>query len=235
MAYYDNPTMLKRQLENIASYSRELKENMELIIIDDCSPLWPAQFELEPGIRMHLYRTCVDIPWNQDFCRNLGAMKAKTDWLLLTDIDHLVPESTMQALFKKNDLKKSLVYKFDRISAPDMQPYKPHPNSWLMTREMYWHIGGYDERFAGHYGTDGDFRDRINVYTDIIQLPFPIIRVGREVIPDASTTTLQRKKPEDGVAIQRIKGERGSIHVAPVIMSFEWEEISSPNMEPEIL
>ncbi len=235
MAYYDNPTMLKRQLENIASYSQELKDKLELIVVDDCSPRWPATIEVDCGIPVQLFRTLVDIPWNQDFCRNLGAMKATTNWLLLTDIDHLVPETTIDGLFKKKDLKLNLVYKFDRVSAPDMQPYKPHPNSWFMTRDMYWNVGGYDERFAGYYGTDGDFRDRINVYTDIIQLPLPLIRVGREVIPDASTTTLERKKPEDGQAIQRIKGERGNIHVAPVIMSFPWEEISSPEKEPEFL
>lgn len=235
MAYYDNPTMLKRQLENIASYSQELKDRLELIIVDDCSPRWPATIEVDAGIPIQLFRTKVDIPWNQDFCRNLGAMKAKTDWLLLTDIDHLVPEDTMANLFRKKDFKLNFAYKFERVSAPEMQPYKPHPNSWFMTRNFYWIVGGYDERFAGYYGTDGDFRDRINLYTDIIQLPFPLIRVGRETIPDASTTTLVRKKPEDGVAIQRIKGERGSIHVAPIIMNSPWEEILSPDKEPELL
>ncbi len=235
MSYYDNPTMLKRQLENIASYDPELKEKLELIIIDDCSPRWPATIEVDPGVPVRLFRTLVDIRWNQDFCRNLGAMNAKTDWLLLTDIDHLVPEDTMAGLFKMKDLKRQVAYKFDRVSAPDMQPYKPHPNSWLMTRDFYWVVGGYDERFAGYYGTDGDFRDRINLHTNIVQLPLPIIRVGREVIPDASTTTLERKTPEDGAAIQRIKEQRGSINVAPVVMSFPWEEILSPEKEPELL
>lgn len=224
MAYYDNPTMLKKQLENIAGYSRDIKDRLELIVIDDCSPRWPATFEIDPGIPMQLYRTSFDIAWNQDFCRNLGAYKARTDWLLLTDIDHLVPESTMHSIFNHNDIKPCIVYKFSRINV-DLQPYKPHPNSWLMTREFYTGtLHGYDERFAGYYGTDGDFRDRINKFTNIEQLPYPLIRVGRETIPDASTTTLERKKPEDGQAIARIKKDRG-LNSVPLILSYAFEEI----------
>jgi hypothetical protein len=226
MAYYDNPTMLKLQLENIAAYPKEIKDRLELIIIDDASPRWPAHFELNPGIPMKLYRTKIDIPWNQDFCRNLGAYQANTDWLLLTDMDHLVPLNTMQAIIEKMEreiLKLHVAYRFDRVSAPDMQPYKLHPNSWLIAREFYCLIGGYDERFAGYYGTDGDFRDRINKFTIIEQIPYPLIRVGRETVADASTTTYQRKKPEDGIAITRIKKERGN--QPPKILTFEWEEV----------
>jgi hypothetical protein len=45
-----------------------------------------------------LYRMGVDVPWNMDACRNLAASQAKTDWLLLTDIDHLVPEKTWRKI-----------------------------------------------------------------------------------------------------------------------------------------
>lgn len=231
MAYYDNPTMLLRQLENIETYDTEIKQNLELVVIDDCSPNSPAWIQLYPGIPVRLYRTLIDVPWNQDFCRNLGAMVAKNEWLLLTDIDHLIPESTMRSIMQER-LKKSVVYRFARVSAPLCMPYKLHPNTWLMTREFYWHIGGYDERFAGHYGTDGDFRDRINKYTNIIDLPYSIIRVGRECIPDASTTSLVRKKPEDGIAINRIKIERGNADT--LTMSFPYEIIYDTEASDEI-
>jgi hypothetical protein len=35
---------------------------------------------------------------------------------------------------------------------------RPHPNSYLMRRADFWHMGGYDEDFRGWYGTDGNFR-----------------------------------------------------------------------------
>jgi len=227
MAYYDNPKMLKQQLDNIAAYSEEIRNSLEIIIVDDCSPRWPAREVISnhsrEGIKVRLFRTKVDVPWNQDFCRNLGVSQAKTPWILLTDIDHLVPESTMHELVS-NEYKPYVVYKFSRISAPEYMLYKPHPNSWFMSREFYETMGGYDERFAGWYGTDGDFRDRITRLTYIELLPWPLIRVPREVIADASTTTLIRKSPENGAMIAKIKNEREKDY-KPKTLSFPWEEV----------
>lgn len=225
-AYYDNPAMLEIQLDCIANYPEAIRKEIEYIIVDDCSPNFPAKLGKEYDFDVKIFRTKIDVPWNQDFCRNLGAYQAENDWLLLTDIDHLIPRRTIEALYNPTFFKdrRFNVYKFARISAPDMQPYKPHPNSWLISNNFYRCVlKGYDERFAGHYGTDGDFRDRINQFTDIIQLDLPLIRVGREVIPDASTTTLERKKPEDGAAIQRIKRERQKAE--PKVLTFEWDRV----------
>lgn len=223
MAYYDNPTMLDIQLKNMAGYCQEIKDHLELIIVDDCSPRWPAKIR-DIGFPVSLYRTKVDVAWNQDFCRNLGAYHAQGEWLFLTDIDHIIPESTIKYLLEpKTKLKLGVAYRFARRSAPLMMPYKLHPNSWLMSKAFYWQMGGYDERFAGYYGTDGDFRDRINKHTEIIDLPCHIVRIGRETIPDASTTTLVRKSKESGEAIQRIKRERGD--AGPRVLTFDWERV----------
>lgn len=224
MAYYDNPTMLKRQLENIASYSQEIKDNLELIVIDDCSPTCPARIEVSPGIPVKLFRMKENIAWNQDACRNIGAYQSNTPWLLLTDIDHLIPEKTMLKLVR-GKYREMLAYRFSRVSAPEMQPYKFHPNTWFISMFLYRFIGGYDESYAGYYGTDGDFRSRLEHYTAIQQLPEIIIRVPREVIPDASTTSLVRKSPESAEGISRIKKERGEQWLYPKILSFECEEV----------
>jgi hypothetical protein len=78
-----------------------------------------------------------------------------------------------------------------------------------MTGKMFDRIGGYDERFCGLYGTDGRFlRDVERVAGAIVQLPEVLVRVPREVIPDASTTTLVRKKPEDKERMREIAETR---------------------------
>ncbi len=183
---------------------------MRVIIVDDGSPDNTAWGE-DIGIPLEVYRVGVDVRWNQDACRNIGAHHAETKWLLLTDMDHMIPPRTVRYLAEEK-FDGNNAYKFTRVSEPDMSDYKSHPNSWFMTKELYDRMGGYDERFAGWYGTDGDFRDRIKVKGKVLIFDCPIVRVPREVTPDASTTRYTRKSEEDGAAIQRIKAERAQDH-----------------------
>lgn len=221
MAYYENPGMLRRQLELLAGLPESLRAQISLIVVDDGSPTAPAA-EICTGARAwlppavgglaeaRLYRMGVDVAWNMDACRNLAAAEAGTDWVLLTDIDHLIPAKTWNKILTA-ELRPSVVYKFGRVSEPDLKPYKQHPNTWLMTRAIFDKAGGYDERFAGWYGTDGDFRNRVTAKAPVLNFKEPIIRVPREVTPDASTTTLVRRSPENAAAIERIKAERAAI------------------------
>ncbi len=128
-------------------------------------------------------------------------------------------------------LNPEFVYKFSRVSAPDNLPYKPHPNSWLMTKAMFSAIGGYDERLAGWYGTDGDFVERILPIAPVVMLKHPLIRVPRSVIPDASTTTLGRKSRQDFEAIQGLR--KANAGTPPLNLSFPWEKVYPVDSAPE--
>lgn len=227
MAYYDNPIMLGKQFEVIASYPPVYKNVIEYIVVDDASPRWPAVDVKRPaGLPpFSLYRIKKDIPWNQDAARNIGVHHSNCDWILLTDMDHIVPVETMHYIFTSK-LDKKAVYQFARVSAPDMEPYKSHPNSWLMRREMYDKIGGYDERFAGYYGTDGEFRSRVVKKAPLSSLIAPLIRVPRDVIADASTTTYMRKDPKDKETIYRIFRSREMAHGWKTVrLSFPYEQV----------
>lgn len=222
MAYYENHTMLQRHLHQFQKYDRKVQKNLQIIIIDDGSPASPARLDSESPCQISIYRMKVDVRWNQDACRNLGANKAKTQWILLTDIDHLVPNDTMAAIMTQS-LNPEFVYKFSRVSEPEMLPYKPHPNSWLMTKSMFCDVGGYDERLAGWYGTDGDFLDRVAAVAPIVRLDLPLVRVPRHVTPDASTTTLTRKTPQDQAMIKTLRAKyKGT---PPLTLSFPWEKV----------
>lgn len=210
MAYYCNATMLAEQFRRLRALPDALRDQICVIVVDDGSPDGEAQGE-PIGCPLSIYRIGVDVRWNQDAARNIAAANATTQWLLLTDMDHIVSLAAWKRILE-HKIHKTNVYRFSRTTLePDLKetPYKPHPNSWLMTRKMYDLVGGYDERFAGHYGTDAEFRDRVAQTTAIEMLDEHLIRVPRETIPDASTTTYQRKgAPEDVGAIQRIKAER---------------------------
>lgn len=206
LPYYENPAMLERHFSALEALPAALRGQLRLIVVDDGSPRSPAVAR-PCGVDVELYRITVDVRWNQDAARNLGVHHAPDGWVLMTDIDHLVPVSTLQAL-THGLLDEGTIYRFSRVSEPDMAGYKPHPNSWLMTKAMFERIGGYDERFAGLYGTDADFRDRVNAAAPVVMLPNYLVRVPREITPDASTTTYLRKQPEDREGIPRVKAAR---------------------------
>lgn len=225
MAYYLNAGMLAVQYEHLAAMPADLKTGLRLIVVDDGSPRDPATPPAsDPGFPVEIYRMLQDVRWNQDACRNLAVDRAATDWLLLTDMDHMIPEATLRKAITKA-LDPATVYRFSRVSAPDMAPYKPHPNSWLLTKAVFDRMGGYDEAMAGFYGTDADFRDRVQAVAPIVTLKEHLIRVPREVIPDASTTTYERKTPEDGAAIRAVKVQRRE-GWRPLRGSFAWELVA---------
>lgn len=212
MAYYCNGSMLTEHTRCWQELPLDILANLHVVIVDDGSPSNTASEALRsaklPALAsFQLWRMLRDVPWNQDACRNLGVRYARTEWLLLTDMDHIVPATTWYALMF-GALKKNTVYRFARVSAPRMEPYKSHPNSWALTRRTFWACGGYDERLAGNYGTDGDFLVRVRGRRRLQELSDVLIRVPREVIADASTTTLARKRPEEKDNIRRLLAER---------------------------
>jgi len=90
---------------------------------------------------------------------------------------------------------------------------EPHPNSYVMTRDMYWAIGGHDEDYAGIYGKDYLFRKRALKKTREAHLPdLRLARVGTSNIPDAGTRTITRRNTRSatlrGYVIQLLKALR---------------------------
>jgi hypothetical protein len=214
LAYYENPGMLKEQIGVWLELPDDVVQRLHLRIVDDGSPDAPAldvlrehpiAFEILRGRvqSFQLWRMQEDIRWNQDACRNVGVRQARTPWLLLTDMDHVVPAETWGSLMRAK-LKKNAAYRFGRVNAPALDRYKSHPNSWALPRSLYWQIGGYDEALAGYYGTDGDFLVRARAHAEVLERPEVLVRYSRDVIADASTTSLIRKSDEDRAAISRI-------------------------------
>lgn len=221
MPYYVNPGMLANQVAHLAMLPPDITSALHLIIADDGSPERPAS-EYKRGLvaclydlaSFQLFRVDVDIRWNWLTCRNIGAHHATTDWLLMTDIDHLLPEKTARRIIE-GPLDEKCAYRFNRVDAPDMTPsldrhgkHKPHPNTWLMTKQLFDRVGGYDERFSGYYGTDGMFARRVEAAArGVIILPEKMIRVPRDVVPDASTTRYGRKEQQDREGVARIRAQ----------------------------
>jgi hypothetical protein len=105
--YYNNPEMLKHQVSVWERYSGALTENMQFVLVDDCSK-YPAEpiFKQLKHNKM-LFRVRERLPWNQHQCRNIGGFNAQprknvaNPWLLLTDIDIVFTAEAMLTLLTK--------------------------------------------------------------------------------------------------------------------------------------
>lgn len=228
MAFYMNAGMLAVQYEHLAALHPKIKAHLRLIVVDDGSPTGPAAPPpADIGLPVSIYRIAVDVPWNQDAARNIAVHHAETEWVLLTDMDHMVPEETWRDVMK-NTLDPGTAYRFGRVTAPAMTPYHPHPNSWLITKALFDRVGGYDERYSiGCYGTDFDIRDRLKAKAKIADLRQPLIRVPREHVPDASTTTLPRKEDAGREAIQAVKRQIAKDPGKPTLrLSFPYSRVA---------
>lgn len=231
--YYENPRMLTQQLLHLAGLPKARRELLHLIVVDDGSPDAPLGPEHLMAMRacdlasVRLFRIGVDVRWNWLACRNLGVAMASTVWVLMTDMDHQVPEPTL-ARIQEGRLSGRRIYRFSRVDAPNLTPYKPHPNSWLMTRDMFDKVGGYDERFSGFYGTDGMFRSRCEeAAREVVLLDEPLVRFPRDVVSDASTTRYLRKQPEDRDGLAKVRAQiAASGEPGPKRGLFPWSEVT---------
>lgn len=228
MAYYENAMMLHRQLEEWKNYPFPFKQYLRAIIVDDGSQDEPAwnNMVVDPGFPIRLFRIKQDIPWNQNGARNLG-MHHANGWCLLTDMDHLLPSACVGSVVNMK-LKRDFAYRPLRTLV-DGSDYKRHPNTYLIHRDLYWDIGGFDESFAGYYGSDSTFRKRLLGVTQAVDTEaFHVVLYGRDDIPDASTDPERygRKGTEYHVSANPILAQRKQLCPTPIQpLNFEWEEL----------
>ena len=162
-AVLNSPEVVKRQ---ILHYNKiGLPGDVELIIVDDGSKP-PLKIEVEPQFTFSLYATNDYRPWTQPAARNFGAKKAKGEYLILTDIDHIISKEVIEAArnaqadvvrFKREagilDEKGSFTQWMDALRKYGFNRGKlkiaPHGNSYIFKRDLFLELGGVDERFVG--------------------------------------------------------------------------------------
>ena len=218
IAYYDNPIFLDTQCGVWRSYPSDLAAQLTVVIVDDGSPI-PCVPRRDLPCRVRLFRIGVDVRWNWLAARNIGAHHADDGWLLLTDMDHVVPSDTLRALMVGHH-DPAVVYALSRREHTG-EPIGPHSASFLMTKQMFWRIGGYDEALSGHYGTDGDYRRRMAAVAPVQVLTDHLER--HEHIGDSSTVRYKRKQPEDA-NVSRLIAKRGQ-GWRPRVLSFPYAEV----------
>lgn len=218
--FYENPGFLARQIDGWRAWPAELRQHVSAIIVDDGSPD-PATLPADLPFPIQLFRIDVDVRWNWLAARNIGFHHAPEGWCLVTDIDHVIPESTLGSVVY-GSLDSGVIYGFSR-SEHNGVALAPHPNSWLLTRRMFWTVGGYDEALSGHYGTDGDWRRRCAATAPMQILRDRLIRF--EHIGDSSTRRYLRKQPQDAVVKSLVSSRRAGWR--PKTLSFPYHQVAA--------
>lgn len=161
--------------------SLDIPDGVEIIIVDDGSdPPLKA-----PGCRVH--QTNDTRPWTWALARNAGARIAEGDYLLMTDIDHIISQDAIDYAMKFTGQKVQFSREFavlleDGTLTQDMATLreygllpryslhvKPLPNNFIMQRKLFWELGGYREDLVEKpypQGEDRAFKSKWLTYTE---------------------------------------------------------------------
>lgn len=202
--YYDAPEMLRTQIDVWQKYPKWVQDYLKVIVVDDGSPRFPAIDVFKEAetldFPVSLYRIHEDIPWNHGGARNLAFTYIEEGWALLTDIDHVLPPESVSSLLTMI-LLPDCVYlpaRFRMLGPLDWEEIHRHRDSFILTREMFWEVGGFDEDFTGYWnGPSGPFRKALKRKAEFRELDHTwLVLFGRDLIPDANVGSLGRKGSE---------------------------------------
>jgi hypothetical protein len=227
-SYCDQPEMLARQYQEWRTYP----PGVFIIVVDDCSKGVAAVDVPRPaGLPdMEIYRVGVWKDWGWPMARNLGMHHADEGWCLLTDMDHvLTAENARKLLAMPKD--EGCAYKPHRVK-PNGESHKPHNDTYLLTREMFWKMGGCTLKYLGWYGTSSIFTRRLTLYANLLICPSFTLAVYNLAGEDlagikAGTTGMGRKGSSHHVSKSPFAHETKSAHLtAPTgVLDFPWTRV----------
>lgn len=228
LTYYNCPLMLQEQMKYWQGYPDELTQHVKVILIDDGSVVHPAEKEIKKAlsrIPVELYRIKQDICQNTFGARNLALHIAKNEsakWVLCLDIDHVLPQRGLEGYMElKPGLHPSFYYYPLRYRKQQQGiiALSRHIDTYLLTPDLFWEVGGYDEDLTGYYynGPALHFRLGLSRKTTGIDVDnLHLFFYPSTIIPDASPLQNQERKIYEGVVPRNKK---------PSVLNFDWERV----------
>lgn len=243
MACFGQPQMMQKQMWTIAAYPRPIRNQLKVIVVDDCGdpPFLPSG---EP-FDLRVFRVSENIPWNQCGCRNLVAHVADDGPMLLMDPDMVFPTEMMERMIQAAEkLPRGQVAKYGLRHVGNKELDMTSPNTYIIHREDFLACGGYHEGYAGHKGwSDVELLDILSAFYKMRKRPdlYADFYSIRE-IPDAAVMGLDRStKHNRGIRIKRhgqAKAVGGWIKFVKNQKSqklrFPWAEVISPPKSCEL-
>lgn len=150
--------VLRRQLLHFEKMN--LQDDVEIIIIDDGSEP-PLQGNLK---NLTIFATNDKRPWTQPIARNIGAKMAKGEYLICTDIDHILSRELIDMVLKTDydvirfkreagvlDENGSFTQNMDILHTYGYEVNRDlrmnaHGNSYAIKKELFLKLGGSQQR-----------------------------------------------------------------------------------------
>lgn len=163
--------VLRRQLLHFEKMN--LQDGIEIIIVDDGSD--PALTNTS-SLPIILLQTNDKRPWTWALARNAGARIAQGEYLLMTDIDHILCKPLIDDAFAGGYDKISFSRELGILDengnfTQDLSVLKtygmttnslrigPLPNNFAMRKSVFWDMGGYDETLVDRPYPQGEDRN----------------------------------------------------------------------------
>lgn len=183
IAFYNSHEAVKRQVKHFAQMN--LPDDIEFIFVDDGSnpPHDISNYDLK---NLKLIHTNDKRPWTQGLARNTGATSARGEYLMMTDIDHILSYESIIASHQFNGDKlifprflAALLENGELTQNPellsqyglDLERLKTkrglyasyHGNTFTMKKSTFMYLGMYDTRNCtfGHHAASRQGEDSV--------------------------------------------------------------------------
>jgi glycosyltransferase involved in cell wall biosynthesis len=155
--YYNNQRCLEPLLANYKKLSAIAKDFFELVLVDDHSHEPPDLRIFENVAQLRVFRVTEDIPWNMPGARNIGALEARNRLILFSDVDHILEVDQLHAFIEDSQKIQVGTRVVGSRKPLGSRHLHPHVNCFLMYKQDFFKVGGYEELFSGHYGQEDKF------------------------------------------------------------------------------
>jgi len=180
---FESQEALNRQVKYFAKMN--LPKDIEFIFVDDGTK---PPLTIPEGLELNgfLYKTNDFRPWTQGIARNTGVRLSDAEYILCTDIDHILSKEAIMwcyefkgnmAMFPRylavltedgtltQDIEVMKEYGLDpkRLETKRGLYASVHGNTYCMLRKTFWELGGNDESHCqyGHHAPSGKGEDSI--------------------------------------------------------------------------
>jgi len=126
-------------------------------------------------MQIKIIRTNDTRPWTEHKARNIGARNARGEYLLMIDVDYIVPKETIEKALRFTGQRMAIKRRFGVLNENAEVLDDPetlarwglksrwirrgrvdgHRSQFLMRKDLFWKMGGYNESLDGEWRRTG--------------------------------------------------------------------------------